>query len=151
MRPLERGDLIICEIHPKYGGYFTHVERTFSLGEPPIEYRKIYEGCLAAYETGLEFFRPGRKITEAMNAVRDAITARGLGMCKTGIHGHDLGRPLQATAMLLPRADHSLLTTSVATYSPASILLSDRGYGLSSINSILYCRYLPSFGNCGLL
>lgn len=32
MRPLARGDLIICEIHPKYGGYFTHVERTFSLG-----------------------------------------------------------------------------------------------------------------------
>jgi len=26
-----------------------------------------------------------------MNAVRDAITARGLGMCETGIHGHGLG------------------------------------------------------------
>lgn len=32
MRPLEKGDLIICEMHPKYGGYFTHMERTFCLG-----------------------------------------------------------------------------------------------------------------------
>ena len=31
-RPLQKGDLIIFEIHPKYGGYFTHVERTFCLG-----------------------------------------------------------------------------------------------------------------------
>ena len=34
MRPLEKGDMIICEMHPKFGGYFTHVERTFCLGEP---------------------------------------------------------------------------------------------------------------------
>ena len=36
-RPMERGDLIICEMHPKFGGYFTHVERTFCLGEPEHE------------------------------------------------------------------------------------------------------------------
>lgn len=33
MRPLEKGDLVICEMHPKYGGYCTHVERTFFFGK----------------------------------------------------------------------------------------------------------------------
>jgi len=33
-RVLERGDMIICEMHPKFGGYFSHVERTYCLGEP---------------------------------------------------------------------------------------------------------------------
>ena len=91
MRELERGDLILCEIHPKYGGYCTHVERTFCLGEPDAKYREIYEGCLAAYRTGLELFGPGRKISVAMEAVKETILGRGLGMCETGIHGHGLG------------------------------------------------------------
>ena len=90
-RKLERGDLILTEIHPKYGGYCTHVERTYCLGEPDAKYREIYEGCLAAYRTGLELFGPGRKMSTAMEAVKDTILSRGLGMCETGIHGHGLG------------------------------------------------------------
>ena len=90
MRPLEKGDLIICEMHPKYGGYFTHVERTFCLGEPEKEYLRIYDGCLKAYECGMELFTPGRRITEAMNAVKETIKSCGLEICETGIHGHGL-------------------------------------------------------------
>ena len=89
-RKLERGDVIICEIHPKYGGYFTHVERTFSVGAPQREQRDIYAGCVAAYEAGLAQFGPGRKISSAMQAVKETIDPRGLGICETGIHGHGL-------------------------------------------------------------
>jgi Xaa-Pro aminopeptidase len=89
-RRLERNDVIICEIHPKYGGYFTHVERTFCLGTPDPKQREIYDGCFAAYQCGMELFGPGRKISTAMDAVRDVIHGRGLAMCETGIHGHGL-------------------------------------------------------------
>jgi len=90
MRPLEKGDLIICEMHPKYGGYCTHVERTFSLGEPEKEYLEIYEGCLEAYARGMDLFTPGASITQAMNAVKEVIDSRKLGICEAGIHGHGL-------------------------------------------------------------
>jgi len=90
-RKMERGDMIICEIHPKYGGYFTHVERTFCIGEPEPKYREIYQGCLATYESGLKLFGPGRKMSTAMNAVKGTIESRGLGICEAGIHGHGLG------------------------------------------------------------
>ena len=90
MRPMARGDLIICEMHPKFGGYFTHVERTFCLGEPEQKQIEIYEGCVAAYRRGLEGFGPGRTISTAMEAVKDEIDARGLGICEAGIHGHGL-------------------------------------------------------------
>jgi Xaa-Pro dipeptidase len=90
MRPMQRGDLIICEMHPKFGGYFTHVERTFCLGEPEPQQIEIYEGCVAAYKRGLEGFGPGRTISIAMEAVKDEIDARGLGICEAGIHGHGL-------------------------------------------------------------
>ena len=90
-RRLEKGDLIICEMHPKYGGYCTHVERTYSLGKPDPKYLEIYEGCLAAYRSGLELFGPGRSISKALEAVRKTIEQRGLGICEAGIHGHGLG------------------------------------------------------------
>lgn len=90
MRPMEKGDVIICEMHPKMGGYFTHVERTFSLGEPDRKQLDIYEGCLAAYRCGLEGFGPGRTISTAMDAVKDDIMSRGLDICEAGIHGHGL-------------------------------------------------------------
>ena len=89
-RPMERGDLIICEMHPKYGGYFTHVERTYCLGEPEPQQLSIYDGCIAAYERGLENFGPGKTISVALEAVKDEIDARGLGICEAGIHGHGL-------------------------------------------------------------
>jgi len=31
-------------MHPKFGGYFTHVERTFCLGEPEKQQLAIYDG-----------------------------------------------------------------------------------------------------------
>jgi Xaa-Pro dipeptidase len=89
-RKMERGDVIICELHPKIGGYFTHVERTFCLGEPEAKQREIYDGCVAAYERGLKEFGPGRKISEAMGAVKKTIEERKLAICETGIHGHGL-------------------------------------------------------------
>ena len=73
IRPIELGDLITCEIHPKIGGYFTHVERTFSLGPAEPAQRRIYDGCIAAYEEGMKHFGPGRPISKAMNQVRDVI------------------------------------------------------------------------------
>jgi Xaa-Pro aminopeptidase len=89
-RPLAKGDVIICEIHPKFGGYFTHVERTFCLGEPDPKQREIYDGCVAAYRQGLERFGPGKRISDCMAAVKGEIEARGLAICETGIHGHGL-------------------------------------------------------------
>ncbi len=85
-----RGDLIICEIHPKIGGYFTHVERTFCLGEPDKELQRIYDGCVAAFRRGMELFGPGKSIVAAMDEVKRVIDDAGLGICETGIHGHGL-------------------------------------------------------------
>jgi Xaa-Pro dipeptidase len=89
-REMVRGDLIICEMHPKFGGYFTHVERTYCLGDPEDQQIEIYEGCVAAYRRGLENFGPGKTISTALEAVKDEIDSRGLGICEAGIHGHGL-------------------------------------------------------------
>jgi len=92
-RPLAKGDMIICEMHPKFGGYFTHIERTFCLGEPEPRYLDIYDACLAAYRRGLDLFKPRAKISQVMDAVRDTIEGSGFGICEAGIQGRRRGRP----------------------------------------------------------
>jgi Xaa-Pro dipeptidase len=91
-RRMERGDVIICEMHPKLAGYgyYTHVERTFCLGEPEKRRAEIYDGCMAAYHCGMELFGPGKKIIECLEMVREVIDGRGLEICEAGIHGHGL-------------------------------------------------------------
>jgi Xaa-Pro aminopeptidase len=90
IRRMEARDLITCEIHPKIGGYFTHVERTFCLGEPDREQQRIYDGCVAAFRRGMELFAPGKPIASCMAEVKRVIDDAGLGICETGIHGHGL-------------------------------------------------------------
>ena len=90
VRPLEKGDMIICEMHPKYGGYPTHVERTFCLGEPEKEYLEIYAVRLegvpkrdgAIYPRGQDHFRDGRH--------QRVGRSERLGICELGIHGHGI-------------------------------------------------------------
>ena len=69
-RRMEARDLITCEIHPKIGGYFTHVERTFCLGDPDPNTMRIHDGCLAAFREGMKMFGPGRSIAAAMGEVK---------------------------------------------------------------------------------
>ena len=90
LRRMEPRDLITCEIHPKTGGYFTHVERTFCLGQPDKELQRIYDGCVAAFRRGIELFGPGKSIVDSMAEVKRVIDDAKLGICETGIHGHGL-------------------------------------------------------------
>jgi Xaa-Pro aminopeptidase len=90
VRRMEPRDIITCEIHPKTGGYFTHVERTFCLGEPDKEQQRIYDGCVAAFRHGMELFGPGKSIVACMDEVKRVIDDAKLGICETGIHGHGL-------------------------------------------------------------
>ena len=121
-RPLERGDIITCEMHPKYGGYYTHVERTFCIGEPKPEQRAIYDGCLSAYDKGMELLKPGVRITDAMEGIRNVIESKGLGICEAGMHGHGL------SSLEYPRyrlhalqADAATLDPKVSTLKPGMV------------------------------
>jgi len=123
MRALAEGDLILCEMHPKYGGYFTHVERTFCLGDPDKEYLNIYDGCLKAYARGMELFNPGQKITDAMHAIRETIESSGFGICETGVHGHGLSSQEYPRYRLhaAPHADDNALKAIGNEFAPGMV------------------------------
>ena len=82
--------MIICEMHPKYGGYYTHLERTFCLGEPGKDYMRIYDGCLKTFRRVMELCAPGIPVTELMDEAKKIIMVNRLGICEAGMHGHGL-------------------------------------------------------------
>jgi Xaa-Pro aminopeptidase len=78
-------------------GYFTHVERTYCLGEADPNTRRIYDVCVKSFERAMEVFAPGKSITGCMKEAERGVRDAGLDICEMGFHGHGMG------SMDLPR------------------------------------------------
>ena len=89
-RVLQKGDIINLEFHTKYNGYLAHQERTVSLGQPRREYRHLYDVSLDIFRKTAEKLKPGLKIGELPDIIREPIFKAGLGYIEAGIHGHGL-------------------------------------------------------------
>lgn len=71
-RVLQQGDVILNEITPCFGGYYTQLCRPISLGTPDDDFKRLYEIHIAMYETARREFKPGalfEEIESKMKAV----------------------------------------------------------------------------------
>lgn len=89
-RPLERGDLVICEFHVSYGGYLSAVEFTVAVGEPPREVRDLHAAAVECLESAVEICRPGTTVHELAAAMREPVKRRDLDYIELGFHNHGL-------------------------------------------------------------
>jgi Xaa-Pro aminopeptidase len=89
-RPLERGDLVICEFHVSYAGYLSAVEFTVAVGEPPREVRDLHAAAVECLQAGAEKCRPGTTVHELAAAFREPVKRRGLDYIELGFHNHGL-------------------------------------------------------------
>lgn len=67
---LERGDWIIQEISPKFGGYWSQVMVPVCLGNPEPIYRRLAEAAVQGHEAAIQTIRAGigtRELAEAIN------------------------------------------------------------------------------------
>ncbi len=67
-RKLQKGDIILDELTPSYGGYYIQQLRPISIGKPPDDFMQLYQLHLELHELALKELRPGNTI--------DAITAK---------------------------------------------------------------------------
>jgi Xaa-Pro aminopeptidase len=91
-RVIEAGDPVVVDIGgTTRDGYCSDSTRTYAAGEPPEEFRRLYEVLLTAQRAQTEAVRPG--ITaERLDAVGREIIANG-GYGKNFVHrtGHGIG------------------------------------------------------------
>jgi Xaa-Pro dipeptidase len=90
-RPFQAGDLIIIDCGARYKGYISDITRTFALGEPAAELRKIYELVKNANAAGRRAARPEASGEEIDAATRQVIEAGGYGAYFIHRTGHGFG------------------------------------------------------------
>jgi Xaa-Pro aminopeptidase len=90
-RPFQAGDLIIIDCGARYGGYISDITRTFALGEPGEEARRIYDLVLRANEAGRARSRPEATGAEIDAAARAVIESGGYGQYFVHRTGHGFG------------------------------------------------------------
>ncbi|MDX6350216.1 MAG: hypothetical protein QOF84_5006 [Streptomyces sp.] len=91
-RVIRSGDPVVVDIGGTTDdGYCSDSTRTYAVGEPPAEFRELYEVLQRAQSAQIEAVRPG--ITaEQLDAVgRDIITAAGYGQHFIHRTGHGIG------------------------------------------------------------
>jgi len=107
-RTISDGDAIICDIVPRYAGYWGDSCNTIHLGDTTERFRALYTTVLRAMETATEILRPGIAACELDRVMRSIATDAGYAL---PLHvGHGIGcanfeYPLivpQETAVLRP-------------------------------------------------
>ena len=90
-RVIEKNDLVVIDFGGKYRGYRSDTTRTFVIGEPTEEQRKVYEIVLKAQKAGEAFVRPGIRACDLDRTVRGVIEEAGYGDYFTHRTGHGIG------------------------------------------------------------
>jgi Xaa-Pro dipeptidase len=90
-RRLQAGDMLVIDWGAASHGYMSDLTRTFVLGEPEDELKKIADVVLAANEAGRKAGGPGLPCANVDAAARDVIEKAGYGRYFTHRTGHGIG------------------------------------------------------------
>jgi Xaa-Pro aminopeptidase len=102
MRPIQNGDLIMCEFHSVYGGYMAATEFSLFVGEPPQELVDIHKACIGSLEAAMETMKPGNTVRQVWDAMIEPAESRGFDYIELGFHGHGLASPEYPTVVYRP-------------------------------------------------
>jgi Xaa-Pro dipeptidase len=90
-RALQEGEFLLIDYGGKVGDYPADITRTFIIGTPTDEQKKIYDTVLAANRAGIKAAKPGATCESVDKATREVIEAAGYGQYFFHRTGHGLG------------------------------------------------------------
>lgn len=90
-RVIEVGDPVVVDIGGTMAGYCSDCTRTYSVGEPPQEFRDYYAVLQAAQAAACDAVRPGVTAESIDRAARSVITDGGYGPQFLHRTGHGIG------------------------------------------------------------
>ena len=138
-RRIEKGDSLLMEITPRYGGYWVQVVRAVNVGEPNQDLERLQKNSRDVLNAGLEHFKPGKKMKDVVLAME--AHAKAIGVRSQGSFGHMTGIDMiegrvstQNEMELTPGASviiHPLVFTSDGrnwTFCGETYLVTDDGY-----------------------
>ncbi|MFC2029478.1 M24 family metallopeptidase [Chloroflexota bacterium] len=90
-RLMQEGELVTIDWGTVHSGYLSDITRTYVLGSPDPDIKRIYDAVLAANQAGRLAVRQGMPAQDVDRAARRAISAAGLGEYFIHRTGHGLG------------------------------------------------------------
>ncbi len=90
-RRITRGELVVVDFGGVWDGYCVDMTRTFSVGPPDGEARRVYGAVEAAQRAAIEAVRPAALTGEIDAAARGVLERQGLGEAFGHGTGHGLG------------------------------------------------------------
>jgi Xaa-Pro dipeptidase len=88
---IRENDVVLIDFGGRYNGYRSDTTRTFFVGEPTAEQKKIYQIVLEAHLTGESAVKEGVLASDIDHAVRGVIEKAGYGEFFTHRTGHGIG------------------------------------------------------------
>src|SRR5439155_9378325 len=90
-RTLQRGDLVIVDLNPYINQYKGDTTRTYSVGEPSAEHRRMYDAVRRSPGPMESVARPGARGRDVYAAFAETISEAGYGAGLRGHGGHAIG------------------------------------------------------------
>jgi Xaa-Pro aminopeptidase len=94
--PAKPGDVIKFDVGVDVNGYGSDIARTFVLGSPTDEVKRIYEALRAGHDHLLQMIEPGVPMQTAFHEAMNVIHRAGLDNYNRGHLGHSAGLSLAA-------------------------------------------------------
>jgi len=146
-RTVEMGDPIFIDCGARWEGYYCDITRTFFVGEPEAEAKKVYEIVLQAQLAAITAVRPGAPLSAVDDAARAVIEAAGYGQYFTHRTGHGLGLAVHEAPSVGPGTEQLMEPGMVITVEPG-IYLPGR-WGVRIEDDVLVtedgCRILTNY------
>jgi Xaa-Pro dipeptidase len=121
-RKIETGDLMIVDLNPVIRHYKGDTTRTFSVGQPTDEQRRVHDALVRGVEAAEARARPGVRAGDVFDALVAPIIAAGYGTLK--FHGgHSIGlehleRPYIIAGEDMPLAEGMVIALEPGVYLP---------------------------------
>ncbi len=117
-KEIEQGDMITIDFGCYYNGYVSDMTRTFSLGDPGEELKKIHQIVLDAQLKVNEAAKAGITGKELDAVARDYITEKGYGDAFGHSTGHGIGLEVHENPGINFRNEKPLVEGNVITNEP---------------------------------
>ncbi len=117
-RPFENGDLVVIDVGSLVDGYRSDMTRTFAIGTPSADGRRIREIVTDAQAAGVAAVRPGIEAKEVDSVCRSIIADAGYGDAFSHGTGHGVGLDIHEFPAVHARSTAILQRGHVLTVEP---------------------------------
>jgi Xaa-Pro aminopeptidase len=121
-RPITEGTSVMFDFGGVVDGYCSDFGRTIYCGDPPADYREIYDVMLAAQEAGRAAASAGTPARDVNAACRKPIEDAGLGEHFRHRMGHGIGMDVHERPFISPEDDTPLQPGMTFTDEPSIII-----------------------------